>query len=643
MVETYIYEKPDIAIDTCKSIFEEISKLIVHLLLQEPLSNLNSSTCDELFKKGLNALEAKSDASFAPNLVNRLGSSVHYLGELRNQHGDISHGKASLKEQINDVDFSEMVIGITDSICTYMIRKLDRLMGDDEIRYDENDEFNKYLDEQYPLTGNVRNSKTLYDQERQSYLIQLSDFKLEQSSGRMMSTQPEKILENNLIAQLQTLGFEKVPIKDEDALTANLKGQMEKHNKVNLSDAEFRQVLAKLAPGNIFEKAKILRDRVDYVKDTGDVGYIELIDKIMWCKNEFQVTHQVTMEGKYTNRYDVTLLINGLPLVHIELKRRGLELKEAFNQTNRYHCHSFLAGYGLFGYIQLFAISNGINTKYFANNPVDKRDFKQTFFWTDQDNKRVTQLCEFAEIFLEKCQISKLITKYVVLNESLEMLMVLRPYQYHAVEAIVERVKNTEKFGYIWHTTGSGKTLTSFKAAQILTQSPHVHKVVFVVDRKDLDYQTIREFNSFREGSVDATNNTGTLVKQFGDDTPLIVTTLQKLDIAIVKNRYSNTMAAVQDKRMVFIFDECHRSQFGNTHKRIREYFPSVQMFGFTGTPIFAENSSTSAHGKRTTKDLFGECLHKYVITDAIRDENVLRFSVEYIPHRKAKRQHCGL
>lgn len=453
----------------------------------------------------------------------------------------------------------------------------------------------------------------------------------------MMSTQPEKILENNLIAQLQTLGFEKVPIKDEDALTANLKGQMEKHNKVNLSDAEFRQVLTKLARGNIFEKAKILRDKVDYVKDTGDVGYIELIDKIMWCKNEFQVTHQVTMEGKYTNRYDVTLLINGLPLVHIELKRRGLELKEAFNQTNRYHRHSFLAGYGLFGYIQLFAISNGVNTKYFANNPVGKRDFKQTFFWTDQDNKRVTQLCEFAEIFLEKCQISKLITKYVVLNESLEMLMVLRPYQYHAVEAIVERVRNTEKFGYIWHTTGSGKTLTSFKAAQILTQLPQVHKVVFVVDRKDLDYQTIREFNSFREGSVDATNNTGTLVKQFSDDTPLIVTTLQKLDIAIVKDRYSNTMSDVQDNRMVFIFDECHRSQFGNTHKRIREYFPRVQIFGFTGTPIFAENSSASAHGKRTTKDLFGECLHKYVITDAIRDENVLRFSVEYIRTVKQK------
>ncbi len=446
-----------------------------------------------------------------------------------------------------------------------------------------------------------------------------------------MTTESEQTLENNLIAQLETLGFERVRINDENALVANLQRQLEKHNKTSLSDGEFKQVLNKLARSNIFGKAKILRDKVDYIRDDGDTGYIELIDQIKWCKNEYQVTHQVTMQGTYTNRYDVTLLINGLPLVQIELKRRGLELKEAFNQTNRYHRHSFAAGYGLFGYIQLFVISNGVNTKYYANNPVDKRDFKQTFFWADQDNKKVTQLSEFADAFLEKCQLSKLITKYVVLNESSEMLIVLRPYQYYAVEAIVERVKNTEKFGYIWHTTGSGKTLTSFKTAQILTQSPEVHKVVFVVDRKDLDYQTIKEFNSFSAGSVDATNNTRKLVKQFGDDTPLIVTTLQKLNTAISKGRYQRVMDTMQERRMVFIFDECHRSQFGDTHKRIRAYFPRVQMFGFTGTPIFAENSSTNVHGKRTTKDLFGECLHKYIITDAIRDENVLKFSVEYI------------
>jgi len=452
-----------------------------------------------------------------------------------------------------------------------------------------------------------------------------------------MTTQTEQELENNLIAQLQILGFDKVRIDDEAALLVNLKKQLEKHNKILLSDLEFRQVLNKLAKGNIFDKAKILRGRIDYIKDNGDVGYIELINQIQWCKNQYQVTHQITMKGKYTNRYDVTLLVNGLPLVQIELKRRGLEMKEAFNQTNRYHRHSFSAGYGLFGYIQLFIISNGVNTKYYANNPVNKRDFKQTFFWADKDNNKITQLSDFAVVFLEKCQLSKMITKYVVLNESENMLMVLRPYQYYAVEAIVQQVLNTEKFGYIWHTTGSGKTLTSFKTAQILTQSPHVHKVVFVVDRKDLDYQTITEFNSFSEGSVDATNNTKKLVDQFADDTPLIVTTLQKLNTAISKDKYLASMTELQDKRMIFIFDECHRSQFGDTHNRIKTFFRNVQMFGFTGTPIFADNAAKNALGKRTTKDLFGECLHKYVITDAIRDQNVLKFSIEYIRTVKQK------
>ena len=452
-----------------------------------------------------------------------------------------------------------------------------------------------------------------------------------------MTTQSEQTLENNLIAQLETLGFEKVRIDDETALLENLKSQLEKHNKTSLSEREFKQILNKLAKGNIFEKAKILRDKIDYIKDDGETAYIELINQIKWCKNEYQVTHQVTMKDKYTNRYDVTILINGLPLVQIELKRRGLEMKEAFNQTNRYHRHSFAAGYGLFGYLQLFVISNGVNTKYYANNPVNKRDFKQTFFWADKDNKKNSQLSEFAEDFLEKCQLSKMITKYIVLNQSERMLMVLRPYQYYAVEAIVEQVRNTKKYGYIWHTTGSGKTLTSFKTAQILTQSPEVHKVVFVVDRKDLDYQTIKEFNSFSQGSVDATNNTNKLVKQFADDTKLIVTTLQKLNNAIASDKYLSRMVALQNKRMVFIFDECHRSQFGETHNRIKAFFHKVQMFGFTGTPIFADNAAKNALGKRTTKDLFGECLHKYVITDAIRDQNVLKFSIEYIRTIKQK------
>lgn len=454
-----------------------------------------------------------------------------------------------------------------------------------------------------------------------------------------MNTQTEQQLEDKLIAQLQMLGFEPVSIPDEETLLLNLKKQLEKHNQILLSDFEFRQVLNKLSKGNIFEKAKTLRQKIDYRRDDGTTGYLELIDQIQWCKNQYQVTHQTTMTGKYTNRYDVTLLINGLPLVQIELKRRGLELKEAFNQTNRYHRHSFSAGHGLYGYIQMFVISNGVNTKYYANNPVNKRDFKQTFYWADVDNKRISQLSEFATVFLEKCQLSKMITKYVVLNESQKMLMALRPYQYYAVEAIVERVKNTQKYGYIWHTTGSGKTLTSFKAAQILTQSPHVHKVVFVVDRKDLDFQTIKEFNAFSEGSVDATNNTTALVRQFTDETPLIVTTLQKLNTAISQGKYAGKMEALADKRMVFIFDECHRSQFGDTHRRIKAYFPNVQMFGFTGTPIFAQNAAKNAHGLRTTKDLFDKCLHKYVVTDAIRDENVLKFAIEYIRTVKVKEE----
>lgn len=452
-----------------------------------------------------------------------------------------------------------------------------------------------------------------------------------------MTTQSEQQLENSLVTQLQALGWEKVDVPDEAALVANLKKQLEAHNKTSLSDGEFKQILNKLARGNIFEKAKILRDRIDFDRDDGSTGYVELINQIQWCKNQYQVTQQVTMTGKYTNRYDVTLLVNGLPLVQIELKRRGLEMKEAFNQTNRYHRHSFASGHGLFQYIQMFVISNGVNTKYYANNPVNRRDFKQTFFWTDVDNKKISSLSEFAEVFLEKCQLSKMITKYIVLNESEQLLMALRPYQFFAVEAIVERVANTRKNGYIWHTTGSGKTLTSFKTAQILTQSPHVHKVVFVVDRKDLDFQTIKEFNAFQEGSVDATNNTGQLVRQFADDTPLIVTTLQKLNTAISNPRHLPKMDALKDKRMVFIFDECHRSQFGDTHKRITQYFDNVQMFGFTGTPIFADNAAKNALGKRTTKDLFEECLHKYVITDAIRDENVLKFSVEYIRTFKRK------
>jgi type I restriction enzyme R subunit len=454
-----------------------------------------------------------------------------------------------------------------------------------------------------------------------------------------MTTQPEQILEDNLIAQLVELGYTYIAIKDENDLFANFKSQLEKHNKVTLSDTEFKLILNHLNKGNVFDRAKILRDKLPLVRadKSGLVStvYIEFIQQEHWCQNQYQVTRQITLDGTYKNRFDVTILVNGLPLVQIELKKRGLELKEAFNQINRYQRHSFWASNGLFQYVQIFVISNGVNTKYYANNRF--QSFKQTFYWSDPLNQPIRQLSDFTREFLEPCHMSKMITKYIVLHESDKILMVFRPYQYYAAEAIIERVKTSHKNGYIWHTTGSGKTLTSFKASQVLTQLPKVYKVVFVVDRKDLDYQTAKEFNSFSEGSIDGTDNTAALVRQFSDDTKLIVTTIQKLNSAITKNYFSSSMSQLKEQRIVFIFDECHRSQFGETHKRIRAFFNKAQLFGFTGTPIFAENAVKNELGKRTTKELFEECLHKYVITDAIKDENVLKFSVEYIGKYKQK------
>ncbi|MEZ5451777.1 MAG: type I restriction endonuclease [Thiothrix sp.] len=342
----------------------------------------------------------------------------------------------------------------------------------------------------------------------------------------MCVVESEQQLEDKLIQQLQTLGYEYVDLPDEAALLANLKTQLEVHNAVRLTDAEFKQVLNHLDKGSVFDRAHTLRDKMALRRDSvtelpsryqvagqavpSDTIYLDFIEQIEWCQNRYQVTRQVTMEGKYQNRYDVTLLINGLPLVQIELKRRGLELKEAFNQTNRYQRHSYGAGAGLFQYIQLFVISNGVNTKYYANNR--KQSFKQTFYWADKDNNLMTPLEDFSKAFLEKCHLSKMLTQYIVLNQTDKILMVLRPYQYYAVEAIIDKVKNSTHNGYIWHTTGSGKTLTSFKAAQILVGLPKVHKVLFVVDRKDLDYQTSKEFNAFQEGSIDSTDNTRKLV-----------------------------------------------------------------------------------------------------------------------------------
>ncbi|WP_194768125.1 type I restriction endonuclease subunit R [Tamlana sp. I1] len=444
-----------------------------------------------------------------------------------------------------------------------------------------------------------------------------------------MTTQPEQVLENNLVSQLIALGHKPITIKTEDDLLSNLKTQLEKHNKTTFTTPEFNRILLHLSKGNVFDKAKTLRDKYVLQKDNGDKAYIEFINQDFWCQNQFQVTNQVTINGKRENRYDVTVLINGLPLVQIELKRRGIELKEAFNQIQRYQKESFAFNNALFNYVQIFVISNGVDTKYYANS--QKQSFKFTSFWSDEKNKKITQLEPFANIFLEPCHIAKMITKYVVLHESDKTLMVLRPYQFYAVESIIDRVKNSDKNGYIWHTTGSGKTLTSFKASQILTHNPKIKKVVFVVDRQDLDDQTVREFQAFDKESIDGTEDTKTLVKQFLDNSrPLLVTTIQKLNSAISKAKFKKQIEALKDEKIVFIFDECHRSQFGDTHRRIVNFFTNHQLFGFTGTPIFVKNAISKKSIKQTTANLFHECLHQYVITDAIRDENVLKFSIEY-------------
>jgi type I restriction enzyme R subunit len=449
-----------------------------------------------------------------------------------------------------------------------------------------------------------------------------------------MSHQSEAVLENNLIKQLRDLSYASVKIQDGEALVTNLQSQLALFNETTFTAKEFDAILNHLAKGNVFEKAKTLRDRFQLTKEDGTSFYVRFFNTEDNSKNLFQVTNQISLEGSYKNRYDVTLLVNGLPLVQIELKRSGIEIKEAFNQINRYQNHSFWSNHGLFQYVQLFVISNGVNTKYLANNKL--QSVKQTFFWADANNKNTTELTEFAAAFLNPAHLGKMIAHYIVINETHKVMMILRPYQYFATEAIIHQVKNSNDNAYIWHTTGSGKTLTSFKASQIVMELPDVYKVVFVVDRKDLDYQTMTEFNAFKKDSVDVTDNTQSLVRQLTDNTKLVLTTIQKLNNA-VSERFKGSIEPLRHKKIVFIFDECHRSQFGETHERITKFFEKSQLIGFTGTPIFAENASKNELGKRTTKDLFGNCLHKYVITDAIHDQNVLRFGIEYVGKYKNK------
>lgn len=445
----------------------------------------------------------------------------------------------------------------------------------------------------------------------------------------MAVVQSEAALEKGLIRTLQDMNYEYVRLPEETDLDANFKKQIEKHNRKeldrhgrnSLTDSEFEKIKIHLEGGTRFDKAKKLRDLFPLELENGERVWIEFINKQQWCQNEFQVANQITVRDKRTCRYDVTILVNGLPLVQIELKRRGMELKQAFHQVDRYQKTSY---HGLFDYIQIFVISNGVNTRYFANNL--NSGYKFTFNWTDADNVPFNDLSMFAQFFFDKCTLGKLLSRYIVLHEGDKCLMVLRPYQYYAVERILDKVQNSNKNGYIWHTTGAGKTLTSFKAAQLVSEVDGVDKVMFIVDRHDLDTQTQSEYEAFEPGAVDGTENTKELIERLSGKSKIIITTIQKLNAAVTREYYNKRLQEVKQQKIVMIFDECHRSHFGECHKNIMAFFKNLQIFGFTGTPIFAEN----ARDEHTTAEVFGECLHRYLIKDAIADENVLGFLVEY-------------
>lgn len=443
-----------------------------------------------------------------------------------------------------------------------------------------------------------------------------------------MSYQGELALENDVIKQLESQGYERIILRNHEQLVENFRQILNERNKENLknrplSDTEFARLMTDISDKSVFDSAMQLRDSYTLERDDESKVYLYFLDTEHWCQNKFQVTNQVTVDDKYKARYDVTLLINGLPLVQIELKRSGIAISQAFNQIERYRKHNYR---GLFRFIQLFVVSNKKETRYYANS--DKEIFKSLmFYWSDKDNRRINNLKEFIQEFLDRCRIAKMISRYMITNETDELLMALRPYQVYAVESLLNRATETNNNGYIWHTTGSGKTLTSFKTSQILSKDPSIKKVIFLVDRKDLDSQTLAEFNKFQMDSVDLTDNTHKLLKQLDDPfQKLIVTTIQKMANAVKSG--ANIMDKYQQDKVIFIIDECHRTQFGEMHRLIRQHFKQAQYFGFTGTPRFEENASLDG---RATADIFEKCLHTYLIKDAIRDGNVLGFSVEYI------------
>lgn len=449
-----------------------------------------------------------------------------------------------------------------------------------------------------------------------------------------MAYQSEFALETEMMEQLNANGYETVTLRDEQQLLDNFRAILnerhaEKLDGQPLTDKEFQRLLTMINGKGIFESARILRDKLPLKRDDESEIYLSFLDTRNWCKNKFQITNQVSVEDTYKARYDVTILVNGLPLAQIELKRRGIDINEAFNQVMRYRKQNYT---GLFRYIQLFIISNGVETRYISNN--DGEILKShMFYWSDKDNNRINTLNDFTDTFLRPCHLAKMISRYMILNETDHILMAMRPYQVHAVEALIHQATETNNNGYIWHTTGSGKTLTSFKASQVLSEQEEVKKVIFLVDRKDLDSQTEEEFNKFAKGAVDKTNNTAQLVRQLKDKSlPLIVTTIQKMSKAIQNN--AEALDQYKTDKVVFIIDECHRSQFGDMHRVVRQHFNNAQYFGFTGTPRFEENKSQDG---RSTADIFGRCLHTYLIKNAIHDGNVLGFSVDYINTFKAQ------
>ena len=482
---------------------------------------------------------------------------------------------------------------------------------------------------------------------------------------RSDSYQSEAELEKEFIKMLKEQGYDYLPIHDSDTLINNLRKQLELLNKYNFTDSEwdrfFNDNICNNNDGIVEKTRKIQEDNIQVLKrDDGTSKNITLIDKKCIHSNRLQVINQYEEdEGKYKNRYDVTILVNGFPLVHVELKRRGVALKEAFNQIDRYQRESFWAGSGLYEYVQIFVISNGTNTKYYSNttreNHVKEKNntrnkskrtsnsFEFTSYWADSNNKIIPDLVDFTRTFFSQHTILNILTKYCVFTSE-NMLLVMRPYQIVATERILNRIEvatnykkmgTIEAGGYIWHTTGSGKTLTSFKTAQLATNLDYIDKVLFVVDRKDLDYQTMKEYDKFQKGAANGNRNTKILQRQLEDDTSrIIVTTIQKLSEFVKRNK--NHLA--YQKHIVLIFDECHRSQFGDMHKMIVKNFKNYHLFGFTGTPIFAKNAVNKSNPNFcTTEQAFGEKLHTYTIVDAINDGNVLPFRIDYVNTVKEK------